>query len=368
MGTYFEFWKPQAAQGKIYLPDIIVGYSSGENEILSIPFIKSRLINFDKYVEDFKAEYKFEEPENSLIYIDEGMSQAVLLACLIYENEETLKPFKNELGIIGLRSFRMVINNLTLNRNHYYSSKNPKVLDHIKLTFEKLKLLASCCYESKVTKAVYDKEIETEHIYMDFFVDSELIKGLKILFPISFDFFRFFQVLYELNIIAFSNEEKEDIYKSKGYYIDYKVPKGLPNETSFFFEDFFILKNIQDEDEPKPLLLREFSDGEHQFIHTMGICLMLKNRRSLLLLDEPETHFNPSWRAKFIKILDDSIKAGSKDLMYGLNPANINYLKDILLTSHSPFIISDCMPDNVLFFDRNPETKNFRQGNHLNWD
>jgi hypothetical protein len=66
---------PQSADGKRYLPDIIVGYSSGENEILSLPFRKSRLINFDKYREDYSRNYRFEEPENSLIYIDSEMSQ-----------------------------------------------------------------------------------------------------------------------------------------------------------------------------------------------------------------------------------------------------------------------------------------------------
>lgn len=79
----------------------------------------------------------------------------------------------------------------------------------------------------------------------------------------------------------------------------------------------------------------------------MGICLLLKNRRSLLLLDEPETHFNPSWRAKFIKILNDTISASSTG-----NDYNIHLLKDILLTSHSPFIISDCLPDNVILFEK----------------
>jgi len=88
----------------------------------------------------------------------------------------------------------------------------------------------------------------------------------------------------------------------------------------------------------------------------MGICLMLKDRKSILLLDEPETHFNPSWRAKFIKILDDSIKAGN-NREYVNGSFNVHSLKDILLTSHSPFIISDCMPDNVLFFSRNEQTK-----------
>jgi len=102
------------------------------------------------------------------------------------------------------------------------------------------------------------------------------------------------------------------------------------------------------------LLLRSFSDGEHQFIHTMGICLLLKDRRTLLLLDEPETHFNPSWRAKFVKVLNDSIEAGSKE-----NDFNVHLLKDVLLTSHSPFIISDCLPDNVILFEKEENGKTF---------
>ncbi|MEZ4886301.1 MAG: AAA family ATPase [Chitinophagales bacterium] len=116
--------------------------------------------------------------------------------------------------------------------------------------------------------------------------------------------------------------------------------------------DFKILK-IEEGQPPKELLLRNFSDGEHQFLHTIGICMMLKRRRSLLLLDEPETHFNPSWRAKFIKTLNQSITAGSLNL----DNINIHLLKDIILTSHSPFIISDCLPNNVVFFDRDEENK-----------
>jgi restriction system-associated AAA family ATPase len=155
--------------------------------------------------------------------------------------------------------------------------------------------------------------------------------------------------LYELNANTVSNEIKDEVYESSGFYTDWKIPKNSPGENVFYFEDYHILKLINGEE--KPLLLREFSDGEHQFLHTMGICLMLKDRRSLLLLDEPETHFNPSWRAKFIKILEDSITTGNNDNF------NVHALKDILLTSHSPFIISDCMPDNVIFFKKNLETE-----------
>ena len=347
---------PEPAEGKAYLPDIVVGYSSGENEILSLPFRKSRLINFDKYREDYIKKYLFEEPESSLIYIDNEMSQAVLLACLLYEDKETLKPLRDELGIVELRSFRMNLNvqSLITDYDEDRSTRVP-ILQHIPEIIEDLKKCASSWQEFK-----HQGEHIDDHLFstltLDFFVDEKTKTVFKDHFSTSFELFRFFQVLYELNSNVISEHIKEEVYKSKGFYTDGKLPEGSPDENVFYFLDYLILKEIEGEEEPKPLLLREFSDGEHQFLHTMGICLMLKERRSLLLFDEPETHFNPSWRAKFIKILDDSIQAGNnKD--YANGTFNVHLLKDILLTSHSPFIISDCMPDNVLFFKRDVETK-----------
>ena len=158
-------------------------------------------------------------------------------------------------------------------------------------------------------------------------------------------------MLYELNNHFVDEETKVDVYRSKGVYTDGKLPVGSPKQDVFHFLDFYITKEIKKTGEKKDLLLRSFSDGEHQFIHTMGICLLLKDKRSLLLLDEPETHFNPSWRAKFVKILNDSISAGNpKGLPNG--DYNVHLMKDVLLTSHSPFIISDCLPDNVVLFEK----------------
>lgn len=350
----FDTTFPQAAEGKVYLPDIIVGYSSGENEILSLPFRKSRLINFDKYREDYTREYKQENPENSLIYINNEMSQAVLLACLLFENDETLLPLRNELGITGIKSFRINLNNhdiLLKKKNEEGRRRDDgeyfRILDHNQDLLDFFKS-SSTCWHEYVKMNNYPQTFS-----FDFFVDSSTKMMFQDKFITAFNFFRSMQVLYELNAHIVKEEEKEDVYSSKGFYTDGKQPVGGPDENVFYFLDYLILKDIEGESDPKPLLLREFSDGEHQFLHTMGICLMLKKERSLLLLDEPETHFNPNWRAKFIKILDDSIKAGSKEK----TDFNIHLLKDILLTSHSPFIISDCMPDNVLFFKRDPETK-----------
>lgn len=332
----------EKAPGKAFLPDLVVGYSSGENEILSLPFIKNRLVHFDEYKEAVKEEYPFDEPETSLLYVDEEMSQAVLLSIMLFEDlDTTLKPLRDELGIVGIRSFRMNLNMQTLDLEKKDRLREP-ILKHVETILDSLRSCATCWYEQKSgIKGLRDGLFTV--LTLDFFVDKNTKKVFRDHFKSSFELFRFFQVLYELNANIISKATKEEVYKSRGFYTDGKLPEAGPEDRVFYFLDYMILKEIDGLKKTKELLLREFSDGEHQFLHTMGICLMLKDRRTLLLLDEPETHFNPGWRAKFIKVLNDSLEAG------GTN----NFLKDVILTSHSPFIISDCLPNNVILFQNN---------------
>jgi len=335
----------EKAAGKEFLPDLVVGYSSGENEILSLPFIKNRLVHFDEYKEAVKKGFPFDEPETSLLYIDEEMSQAVLLACMLYEDPATtLKPLKDELGIVGIQSFRMNLNMQGLAMDIEKTEHVP-ILQHVNKTINFLKNCATSWFERKP-----ERKGINDHLFsvltLDFFVDDKTKQVFKEYFKSSFELFRFFQMLYELNANIISTSTKEEVYKSKGFYTDGKLPEAGPEDRVFYFLDYMILK-AEGGDKPNERLLREFSDGEHQFLHTMGICLMLKDRRTLLLLDEPETHFNPGWSSKFINVLKKSIEAG------GAN----NFFKDIVLTTHSPFIISDCKRDFVRWFIRGEEPK-----------
>lgn len=90
----------------------------------------------------------------------------------------------------------------------------------------------------------------------------------------------------------------------------------------------------------KLILSKSLSDGEHQFLHTIGLSLIYKNTSSLFLLDEPETHFNPDWRAKYISVLEKCFKGD-------------NQSPEILISSHSPFIVSDTKRNHVLILDKN---------------
>ena len=52
----------------------------------------------------------------------------------------------------------------------------------------------------------------------------------------------------------------------------------------------------------------DLSDGEQMVLGRMSLLLLLsKQHGGLLLLDEPETHFNDSWKREIIDIIDDNI-------------------------------------------------------------
>ncbi|MDV7396891.1 hypothetical protein RZS08_36170, partial [Arthrospira platensis SPKY1] len=51
------------------LPEFILGYSSGENEILSLPFFKTRFVQFDEYWNSLSTQSQYPgRPDARLVY------------------------------------------------------------------------------------------------------------------------------------------------------------------------------------------------------------------------------------------------------------------------------------------------------------
>ena len=87
------------------------------------------------------------------------------------------------------------------------------------------------------------------------------------------------------------------------------------------------------------------SDGEHQFMHIIGTAILMNEANTLFLLDEPETHFNPMWRAKLVSTFN---KIAGDDF---------DRQQVFILTTHSPFVLSDCRAENVWRFYRDPNNE-----------
>jgi restriction system-associated AAA family ATPase len=351
---------------KEILPEYIVGYSSGENQVLSLPFLKSRFIQFDEYLDNLiNAKGYNGKPESRLSYLDNEFSQAILLSNMLMQKASSIEPFKKEVKIEALTQFQIIIQQhhrenysdeylIALNLNND-SPENTRTIPLIaelqtrKPDGKAIKLGVIDKLKSCSTSHFYDNE--TESLYLDYYVNSETLDAFQFHFDDAIDLFQNFQVLLNLNLYGVSKKLKTELYESNSLYVNETLPTIASDERIMRFKDLTLKK----EGIEKPIYLKNLSDGEHQFLHSLGLCLLYKDKNCLFLMDEPETHFNPDWRAKFISSLQNCFKritiASEMEIDEFLQPAQPTQ-REMLITTHSPFLISDSKKEKVLVFEK----------------
>lgn len=353
----------------ILLPQYVLAYSSGENEILSLPFFKMRFIQFDEYLNALSKQLSYAgRADARLAYIDSAFSQAVLLCNLLFQSEETLKPFREDVGIEALKAFRIVIRrSIPVNATQLlaFASDQQQSYDeivashsalsstsddegNISYRLDPLTLLEGDEQSSMALSALkrcatsYFEDEETDSLILDYWVNDATKRAFQQNFDDSaLTLFQSLQVLLTLNLYSVSSAIKQDLYQSTSNYVNETIPVLASDQRIMRFKFLKFSKNGVS----NPVMLKDLSDGEHQLLHSLGLCMLFRETNSLFLLDEPETHFNPDWRANFITRLSECF------------PDNESTSRDMLITTHSPFLISDSTPDKVLVFDRNDVTR-----------
>lgn len=359
------------------LPQYVISYSSGENEVLSLPFFKVRFIQFDEYWQTLKRQEIYSnQPEARMICLDNSFSQAILLCNLLFQDHDTLEPFREDVGIEALKEFRIILRRsirLSPEQLESFISSNesqPRTLksiikDHPALTAEEdelgndryrlnlLQLLEGDDQSSRMINSLqrcatlsYEDD-SNDTLILDYWVNEATKQAFRENFsnnPLSL--FQAFQVLLSLNLYTVSESLKSDLYQSSSHYVSETVPTLASDERIMRFKNFYFTK----QDVDQPMLLKELSDGEHQLLHSLGLCLLFRNTNSLFLLDEPETHFNPDWRANFISRLRQCFPKKKDSINKNI------YFQEMLITTHTPFLISDSRPKKVLVFSKDKTT------------
>lgn len=379
----YEIFK--GGHADILLPQYVLGYSSGENEILSLPFFKMRFVQFDEYWNALTKQLPYPgHPETRLAYLDNSFSQAILLCNLLFQDEATLQPSREDVGIEALKEFRIILRRsielrpeqlanfasedesqrqslddivkgnpaLRIETDELGGTRYRLNLLHALEADERLQQELRSVQESSATKyenfdpaitrlkrcatLVYEDEA-TDTLTLDYWVNE----ATKEAFRENFDgsplaLFQAFQVLLALNLYAVSPTLKADLYQSTSHYVSETVPVLASDQRIMRIKNFYFTKQGVE----KPMLLKDLSDGEHQLLHSVGLCLLFRNTNSLFLLDEPETHFNPDWRANFISRLRQCL------------PDKGEFSQEMLITTHTPFLISDSKADKVLVFKK----------------
>ncbi|NOT19576.1 MAG: AAA family ATPase [Sideroxydans sp.] len=82
------------------------------------------------------------------------------------------------------------------------------------------------------------------------------------------------------------------------------------------------------------LRLSELSDGERMVLARWALFYLLKGQAdSLLLLDEPETHFNDAWKRDIVNVVDGAL--GKDD-------------STVLIATHSAIVLSDVFDEEIV--------------------
>lgn len=329
------------------LPRKVIGYTSGDNETLSLPFLLSRSGYADEVYSQAVKESGVDGtiPDTRLMLIDYGTHLEVLVSNLILATVGQRTALLEHARLHNLHSFRCVVQlahsavpSAPARLRSRSNRKGIQLTPELEKYLDQLKRCSTCShYEEK-----------TERYTFDFYVDGSTFKAFSTFWETSLDLYSAFHKLAMLNDLAIPRTTRKrfrDDTEQRRFAA--RLPEPQDEDKVFRFErvNFRAYGNEQIVD------YVSLSDGEHQLAQLLGTFSMVSFPNVLFLLDEPESHFNPQWRVKFISHLLDL------QTTHGVRRENSQASEqDALLTTHAPFVPSDMRRDRVLIYGKDDKT------------
>jgi predicted ATPase len=251
-----------------YLPKYLFAYYSGPSDRLEKYFRKHRS---DFYRKLLKSEVDLKGDIRPLFYAKPFHSQFVLLAFFLsdQDNKEEKTFLREHLGIEGLDSVHFVMRKpgWAKQQDELFWGAYGVVRDFLD------KLFTHALAPVKVTRQE-DTSLTGSNIRNEFFH----------LFLPNVDTLR-----------EFAQDLKSDVFFKM---LESTLLSEIISEVS-------VRVKVRSSDQP--LTFRELSEGEQQLLTVLGLLKFTGGHDSLFLLDEPDTHLNPSWAVKYLKFLRDFV-------------------------------------------------------------
>ncbi|HIE0192103.1 TPA: restriction system-associated AAA family ATPase [Serratia marcescens] len=331
----------------LLLPNKIVGYTSGANETLSLPFLVSRSGYADevgKRALDQSAS-SGSIPDTRLMLIDYGTHLEVLVANLVLGSEEQRAALLNDARVDALNSFRCIVQlahsaapKSSGSKARKRSRKGIQLTDELE---DYLDFLQRC------STSYYHDETSDSYIF-DFFVTEETRKAFSSFWAGALELYSALHKLAMLNDLAIPKTTRERFKReTQKRSFASRLPEPQDEDKVFRFER--VVFDAQGGRGSVDYV--SLSDGEHQQAQLLGMMSMVSFPQVLFLLDEPESHFNPKWRVKLLsKILNLPTANGIR------RSGDSASIQDCVLTTHSPFVPSDMPREHVIIFDKDVES------------
>lgn len=327
------------------LPAKVVGYTSGANETLSLPFLVSRAGYANDVAERALKTSQAQEdvPDSRLMLIDYGTHLEVLVANLLLGTKDQRSALLDDVRVQDLYSFRCVIQLARASASKGPTKTGGRKRKGIQLTDE----LESYIDQLQRCATSYHHEPSTDTYTFDFLVTQETRRAFQHFWKNSLALYAAFHKIAMLNDLAIPKTTRmrfrQETQKRK---FASRLPEPQDEDKVFRFERVEFVaagKGIVD--------YVSLSDGEHQIAQLLGTMSMVSFPNVLFLFDEPESHFNPQWRVKLLSRVLALPTAGGKRADKGRAA-----MQDGLLTTHSPFVASDIHKERVFIFLKDPES------------
>lgn len=338
---------PKGANAQRLLPVKVVGYTSGDNETLSLPFLISRSGYAEEVGQRALSTDRRDEPvpDTRLMLIDYGTHLEVLVANLLLAKGATRRSLLRFAQLNDVHSFRCVIQlahggvkKLASRRAHPAGRKGVQLTPELEAYIDRLQRCA--------TAHRYDPVTET--YVFDFYVTDATRTAFHAFWGDVLDLYSAFHKLSMLNDLAIPRPARERFKRdTKSRRFASRLPEPQDEDKIFRFERvrFTSHKRRVESDCTEVVDYVSLSDGEHQMAQLLGTFSMLSFPNVLFLLDEPESHFNPQWRVRFIAHLFDLPTINGRR-----GERSVASHQDCLLTTHAPFVPSDMHREKVFIF------------------
>jgi predicted ATPase len=311
---------------KLYTPDYVIGYYSGENSRIKKFFSehnKKRIANIKSRDNDrdFPALGK-------MFFTEVNCGELLFYTLSAFRNTSSYKKLTDKLlnQYLGIDKKSKI--NIAFNNPDFYKSYKHLNVEDILINIYKKEKNIFWGITGKIDDllmSLYNNQLETnepiayvdakedsrkdvdEFIYFDELNYKTLIQKLPTYLKDPIHFFDVLHMSHELGIV-------------------YKVYGELVKNGQLLTNNY-----------------TELSEGEQQLLTVLGLILIAGRDDCLFLFDEPDTHLNPKWQRDLIEHLKE----------FNINDENSH----IFLATHSPLIVQSATDeDDILLFKKDVNT------------
>ncbi|MDP4145783.1 MAG: AAA family ATPase [Bacillota bacterium] len=321
--TVFQLWISNGIQEYeitnvsyfyVFFPRKIIAYSSGDNEGISGEIYNFKLYSmYERENTTFKRNKKGEVIDKKLLdlyndlfyYISNKTSNLALLTMFLYNSNHVLL-LKEYVKGVKVKSFIVRFDNKDIN------GKEIAFDEKVNFLLEELNKIKN---KECIRRYGFD--------YYTYTLEENAIEYPIATLPI----FEGFQRLYDYNNRKIRKRAINNIINSDGINKNSLVEWSIGNKRVFELLDVkFCTIDNQEID------IKAFSDGEYQFMQIIIILSIFDGNNNLFLFDEPETHFNPSWKAKFVSVVKNILDENSQLIFSTHNSEVLTdlYKKDVI--------------------------------------